>query len=102
MLYTTTLINIWIPGVSQTSHPIYNAVEYFTYFPVLGTYNNCNTITVIIKATFIEYFFEIHRVDIDVVSDNRAPVVNKCTMLPLLQQIQQQGAIMLSSLFHTR
>ena len=70
MAYINILENTYYPGVSHNKQSRYHNVVYFTYWPVLGTYNSWNIInfTNIIRSK--EDFDEIHK--FDGISDNNS------------------------------
>ena len=49
------------------------------YWPVLGSFNNCNIILLSPKSTSSDTFDEIHQVVIDGISDNTASLVESGT-----------------------
>ena len=53
----------------------YQPVTNCTYFSVLGSYNNCNSIELKPKSTPFEDFDEIHKVFLDGISENMASLV---------------------------
>ena len=53
----------------------YRPVTDFSYWPVIGSFNNWNIITLSQKATTSEAFEEIHQVVLDGISDNMASLV---------------------------
>ena len=53
----------------------YQPVTNCTYWPVLGSYNNCNIIHITPKLTPFESFDDIHQVVIDCISDHMASSV---------------------------
>ena len=53
----------------------YQTVTNFTSWPVLGSYNNCNTIELTQKSIHFEAFDEIHKVVLDRISENMASLV---------------------------
>ena len=65
----------WIHGLTQRQQPLYQVVTYFTYWPVLGSFNKCNIITLSHNATTSESFEDSHQVVLDVISDNMASLV---------------------------
>ena len=64
------LDKLWVPGLPPQQQPCYQNLKYFTYWPVLGQFNNWNIITLSHKATTSEAFEEIHQVVLDGTSDN--------------------------------
>ena len=65
----------WIYGIPSKKQARYQPVTYFTYWPVLGSYNNCNIINLTPKSTPFEVFDEINQVVLDGISDNMASLV---------------------------
>ena len=53
----------------------YQPVANCTYWPVLGSYNNCNIIELTPKSIPFGAFDEIHKVVIDRISENTASLV---------------------------
>ena len=64
--------NTWDPGVANGKQPWCQTVVEYTYWLVLVSFNKCNTIQFKNKTTSSEYFYGIHKVDLDVISDNIA------------------------------
>ena len=62
----------WISGIPSDRKDLYKPVTKCNYFPVLGYFNNWNTIQLSSKSTSSDTFDEIHQVIIDVISDNMA------------------------------
>ena len=65
----------WIYGIPSNKQARYQPITDFTYWPVLGSYNNCNIIHLTPKSTPFEEFDEIHQVVPDVISDHMASLV---------------------------
>ena len=65
----------WIPGLTPEKQPRYRPVIDCSYWPVLGSFNNWNIITLSHKATTSEAFEDIHQVVLDGISDNMASMV---------------------------
>ena len=53
----------------------YQPVTNYTYWPVLGSYNNWNIIEITPKSTPFEVFDKIHQVVLDGISENMASLV---------------------------
>ena len=64
-----------VHGIPPRQQPHYQSVTDCTYWPVIGSFNNWNIITLSHKATTIEYFEEIHQVVLDGISDNMSLLV---------------------------
>ena len=64
----------WIHGLKPQQQPLCQPVTYCTYWPVLGSFNNWNIITLTRKSTTTDVFEEIHQVILDVISDNISPL----------------------------
>ena len=64
-----------IYGIPSKKQARYQPVTNYTYWPVLGSYNNCNIIELTPKSTSFEAFDEIHKVVLDGISDNMALLV---------------------------
>ena len=69
---TSILDKPWIPGVVPLKQILYQPVQYFTYWPVLGSFNNWNIITFYNKNTTSEDFEKIHKVIFDGINENMA------------------------------
>ena len=65
----------WIYGITSNKKACFQIVINCTYWPVLGSYNNCNIIDLTPKSTPFEEFYEIHKVVIDGISENMASLV---------------------------
>ena len=65
----------WISGISSDKQERYKPVTKCTYFPVLGSFNNCKIIQLSPKSTSSDTFDEIHQVVLDKISDNMASLV---------------------------
>ena len=59
----------------STKQARYQPVTNFTYWPVLGSYNNWNIIELTPKLTPFEEFYEIHKVVLDGISENMDSLV---------------------------
>ena len=64
------LENNWAPRVPPHQQPRYKPVKDFTFWPVLGSFNNWSIIKFSHKATSIEDIDRINNFVIDVISDN--------------------------------
>ena len=69
------LENIWITVLPPQKQLRYQPETDFTYWPLLGPFNNWNVITLSHKSTTSEAFEEINQVLLDGISDNMAPLV---------------------------
>ena len=67
---TSMIDQLWPPFIAPLHKLRYQPVQYCTYWPVLGCFNNWNEIKFSNKTTTIEYFSEIHQVVIDGISNN--------------------------------
>ena len=65
----------WICGLTLQQQPRYQPVTDFSYWPVLGSFNNWNIITLSQKVTTSGSFDNIHKVVLDGISDNMASLV---------------------------
>ena len=65
----------WISGIPPERKERYKPVTKFTYWKVLGYFNNWNIIQLSQKLTSSETFDEIHQVVLDGISDNMASLV---------------------------
>ena len=72
---TSMLDQPCIYGIPSNKKARYQPVIDFTYWPVLGSYNNWNIIHLILKSTPFEAFEKIHQVVLDGISDNMASLV---------------------------
>ena len=72
---TSMIYQPWIYGITSKKQARYQPVIYFTYWPVMGSYNNWNIIHLAPKSITFESFDEIHQVVIDVISKNMALLV---------------------------
>ena len=65
----------WISGISSYKQERYKPVLKYTYWPVLGAFNNYNIIQFSSNSTSSETFDEIYQVIIDGISDNMSSLV---------------------------
>ena len=72
---TSILEKPWLSGIPSKKQARYQPVTNYTYWPVLGSYNNCNIIELTPKSIPFEAFDEIHKVVIDGIIENVAPLV---------------------------
>ena len=72
---TSMLDQPWISGVQSTKQARYQPVINCTYWPVLGPYNNCNTIHLTPKSIPSEAFDEMHQMVLDRINENMASLV---------------------------
>ena len=72
---TSMLDKPWISSVPTDEQERYKPVTKYTYWPVLGSFNNWNIIQLSQKSTPSDTFDEIHMVVLDVISDNMASLV---------------------------
>ena len=77
--FTSILDKSWISGISSDKQERYKPVTKCTYWPVLGSFNNCNIIQVSQKLTSSDTLDEIHQVVLDVISDNMASLFESGT-----------------------
>ena len=61
-----------ISGMTSNKKTRHQTVTNCTYWPVIGSYNNCNIIETTPKPTPFEDFDEIHQVVLDGISDHMA------------------------------
>ena len=73
--FTKILYKHCISGKPSKKQSYYQPVTDCTYWPVLGSFNNWNSIHMSPKSTHSESFEEIHKVVIDRISDNMASLV---------------------------
>ena len=62
----------WISGVPSDEQERYKPVTKWTYWPVLGSFNNWSILELSQKSTPSDAFDEIHQVVLDGISDNMA------------------------------
>ena len=68
--FTCTLYKPCTPGLSPHQQPCYKTDKDFTYWPVLISFNNCNTIDFSHKSTSSEDIEKINQFVLDGISDN--------------------------------
>ena len=71
----TMLDNTWSYNVEPNNHPCYQTVVDYTYWPMLGSFNNWDIIQFTNKTTPIEEFYAVHKVAIYGMSENMASLV---------------------------
>ena len=76
---TSILEKLCIYGIQLTRQTRYQYVTNFTYWQVLGPYNNWTIIDLTPKSTPFEAFDEIHQVVLDVISENMASLFQSST-----------------------
>ena len=69
---TSMLDKPWISDIPSDEKELYKPVTKWTYWPVLGSFNNWNIIQLSQKSTPSDAFYEIQQVVIDGISDNMA------------------------------
>ena len=74
-LCTSIIDQPLIKGLKSKKQYLYQTVQYFTYWYVLGYFNNWNIMQLSHKATSIEEIDKIHQVVLDGISDNIAVLV---------------------------
>ena len=67
---TPMLDKSWISGSPSDKQERYKPVTVCTYWLLLGSFNNCNIIQLSQNSTPSDTFDEIHKIVLDVVSDN--------------------------------
>ena len=67
----------WISGIPSDEPGRYKPVTNCTYWPVLGSFNNCNIVLLSQKSTPSDLFDEIHQVVLDGISDNISLLVDQ-------------------------
>ena len=72
---TIILDKPWISGIPSDEQERYKPVPKCTYWPVLGSFNNCNIIQLPQKSPPSNSFDEIHQVVLDGIRDNMASLV---------------------------
>ena len=78
-----------ISGIPPNEQEIYKTVTNFTYWPVLGSFNNWNIIQLSHKSTPSDAFDEVCQGILDGISDHMASFLNQENIEPLTQLIQQ-------------
>ena len=73
--------------VNPNKHPHCKPVVDYTYWHVLGSFDNWNIIQFTNKTTSIEDFDAVHKVVIDGISENMASLVQLCDMVLSMQLI---------------
>ena len=73
--FTSILDKPWILVLPEQQQPHYQPVQYCTYWPVLGSFNNSKVLKLYRKATSSEEIDKIHQVVIDGISDNMYALV---------------------------
>ena len=69
------LDKLWINGLPPQQQLNYKPVTEFTYWPVIGSFNNWNIIILLHKSTDSEAFEDIHQVVLYGISKNMASLV---------------------------
>ena len=69
---TSILDKPWIYGIMSTKQAHYQPVTNFTYWTVLGSYNNWNIIDLTPKSIPFEDFYEIHKMVLNGIGENMA------------------------------
>ena len=64
----------WISDFHSVKQARYQLFTKWTYWPVLGSYNNCNIIELTPISTPFEAFDEIHKIVLDRLSENEDPL----------------------------
>ena len=72
---TPMLDQTWVSGIPSKKQAHYQPLIYCTYWPVLGSFKNCNIIHMSPKSTPFEVFDYIHQVVFDRISDNMASLL---------------------------
>ena len=72
---TSILDKPWISGIPSDEQERYKPVTKCTYWTVLGSFNNGNILQFSHKSTPSDTFDGIHKVVLDGISDNMAPLV---------------------------
>ena len=75
IVYTTMLDNLFVYKLVHNKHPHYQPVVDYTYWHVLGSFNNWNIIQLINKTTPSEYFDSVHKVGLYVTIDSTTSLV---------------------------
>ena len=73
---TNMLDKDWVPGMYNPKKLCYQPVPDWTYWYVLGTFNNCNIIKIWNKNTPSEDFDEVHKVVIDEIGANMESLIH--------------------------
>ena len=72
---TYSLDQPWIAGFPEQKQPRCQTIEDFTYCPVLGSFNNWNSIKISHKETSSEEIYKIHQVVLDSMIKNMAELI---------------------------
>ena len=72
---TSMLYKPWISGIPPDEQEHYKSVIKCTYWPALGSFNNCNIIQLSQKSTPSNSFDEIHQDVLDEISGHMASLV---------------------------
>ena len=72
---TSMMDKPWIYGIPSYKQERYKHVTKCNYWPVLGSFKDCNIIQLSHKSTPSNAFDEIHQVVLDGISDNKASLV---------------------------
>ena len=64
-----------LSGISSDKQEHYKPVTKCTYWPLLGSFKNCNIIQLSQKSPPLDAFDEIHQVNLDGISDNMASLI---------------------------
>ena len=72
---TSMMDEPWISGILLKKKARYLPVTNCTYWPVLGSYKNWNTIELTPKSTPSDAFDDIHKVVLDGISENMSTLV---------------------------
>ena len=67
-LCTSIMDQPWVPGMQLQQQPLYRLVQYFTYWPMFGSFNNWNIIQLSHKATSSGDIDKNHQVVLDGIS----------------------------------
>ena len=72
---TSMIYKLSISGIPSDEQERYKPVNKCTYWPLLGSFNNCNIILLSQKSTPSDAFYQKQKVVIDGISDNMASLV---------------------------
>ena len=86
----------WFIDSEPTRKTHHQPVEYCTYWPVLGSFNNWKMIQFTNKTTTNEDFDVVHKVVLYGINENMSAFIQNGNMVLQILQIQPKWAIMLS------
>ena len=94
ILWTYIIDHPCIAGFPAQQQPRYKPVKEYTYWPVLGSFNNCNILKLSHEATSNKEIGKIHQVVLEGISENMLHWYKLMNIFPLIQHIQSQWSTM--------